>query len=67
MVAGIHLEGPWLSRGRAGAHAASLLLPPTLEAVDRLVEASGGHLRMVTLAPELPGALVTIPSWSRQR
>ncbi len=61
VVAGIHLEGPWLSRGRAGAHEPSLLLPPTLEAVDRLVEASGGHLRMVTLAPELPGALVAIP------
>ena len=36
-------------------------MPPTLEAVDRLVEAAGGHLRMVTLAPELPGALVAIP------
>jgi N-acetylglucosamine-6-phosphate deacetylase len=61
VVAGIHLEGPWLSPRRAGAHEPSLLLPPTLEAVDRLVEASRGHLRMVTLAPELPGALVAIP------
>ena len=60
-VAGIHLEGPWLSRRRAGAHEPSLLVPPTLEAVDRLVEAARGHLRMVTLAPELPGALVAIP------
>jgi N-acetylglucosamine-6-phosphate deacetylase len=61
VVAGIHLEGQWLSPRRAGAHEPSLLLPPTLEAVDRLVEASQGHLRMVTLAPELPGALVVIP------
>ncbi len=61
VVAGIHLEGPWLSPRQAGAHEPSLLVPPTLEAVDRLVEAAGGHLRMVTLAPELPGALVAIP------
>ena len=61
LVAGIHLEGPWLSPARAGAHESSLFVPPTLEAVDRLVEAARGHLRMVTLAPELPGALVAIP------
>jgi N-acetylglucosamine-6-phosphate deacetylase len=61
VVAGIHLEGPWLSPARAGAHESSLFVPPTLEAVDRLVEAARGHLRMVTLAPELPGALVVIP------
>jgi len=61
LVAGIHLEGPWLSPARAGAHEPALLVAPTLEAVDRLVEASRGHLRMVTLAPELPGALLVIP------
>jgi N-acetylglucosamine-6-phosphate deacetylase len=61
VVAGIHLEGPWLSPRQAGAHEPSLLVPPTLEAVDRLVRAAHGHLRMVTLAPELPGALVAIP------
>jgi N-acetylglucosamine-6-phosphate deacetylase len=61
MVAGIHLEGPWLSPRRPGAHEPGHLVPPTLEAVDRLVAAARGHLRMVTLAPELPGALVAIP------
>jgi N-acetylglucosamine-6-phosphate deacetylase len=61
LIAGIHLEGPWLSRVRAGAHDPELLVPPTLEAVDRLVEAARGQLRMVTLAPELPGAMVAIP------
>jgi N-acetylglucosamine-6-phosphate deacetylase len=61
LIAGIHLEGPWLSPRRAGAHEPGHLVPPTLEAVDRLVEAARGHLRMVTLAPELPGALVAIP------
>jgi N-acetylglucosamine-6-phosphate deacetylase len=61
LVAGIHLEGPWLAPSRAGAHDPSQLVAPTLEAVDRLVEACRGHLRMVTLAPELPGALLVIP------
>ena len=57
LVAGIHLEGPWLAPARAGAHDPALLTTPTSEDVARLVEAAGGHLRMVTLAPELPGAL----------
>ena len=60
VVAGIHLEGPWLSPARAGAHEPSLFGDPTASAVSRLVEAAGGHLRMVTLAPERPGALPAI-------
>ena len=60
MVAGIHLEGPWLSAARAGAHEPSLFGDPTASAVSRLVEAARGHLRMVTLAPERPGALSAI-------
>jgi N-acetylglucosamine-6-phosphate deacetylase len=60
LVAGIHLEGPWLSPRRAGAHDPSLLGEPTAEHVDALVDAGGGRLRMVTLAPELPGGLDAI-------
>jgi len=60
-VAGIHLEGPWLSPRRVGAHEPSQLVLPTLDTVDLLLEASRGQLRMVTLAPELPGALLAIP------
>ena len=60
VIGGIHLEGPWLSPRRAGAHDPSLLLAPTPSAVARLVDAARGHLRMVTLAPELPGALPAI-------
>ncbi len=56
-LAGLHLEGPFLSPAKKGAHTASLLMPPTPEAVDRLLEAGDGTLAMVTLAPELPGAL----------
>ena len=51
VVAGIHLEGPWLSPARAGAHEPSLIVDPTASAVSRLVEASRGHLRMVTHRP----------------
>lgn len=56
LVAGIHLEGPWLSPGQRGAHDADLLREPNPADVDRLLAAARGHLRMVTIAPELPGA-----------
>lgn len=57
LLAGIHLEGPWLNQRYAGAHDPSLLRDPTPDDVDRLVSACDGALRMVTLAPELPGAV----------
>ncbi len=57
LLAGLHLEGPWLSPSHAGAHDPSLLTRPTPGQVDDLVEAARGQLRMVTLAPELPGGL----------
>lgn len=60
LIAGIHLEGPWLSPRRAGAHAPDLLSLPSADAVARLVQAARGRLRMVTLAPELPGALAAV-------
>jgi N-acetylglucosamine-6-phosphate deacetylase len=60
VVAGIHLEGPWLSAKRAGAHDPALLSDPDPALLDALVEAGRGHLRMVTLAPELPGGLDAI-------
>ena len=53
LLAGLHLEGPWLSAKHAGAHDRALLIEPTERDVETLVEAAGGHLRMVTLAPEL--------------
>ena len=59
-VAGIHLEGPWLSPLHKGAHDPGLLTEPTSDQVERLVAAAAGHLRMVTLAPELPGSLEAI-------
>lgn len=59
-IAGIHLEGPWLSASRAGAHSPRHLRHPTRADVQRLLAAGRGAVRMVTLAPELPGALEAI-------
>jgi N-acetylglucosamine-6-phosphate deacetylase len=57
LLAGVHLEGPWLSPRHIGAHDPLLLSEPRPEDVEALIEAARGHLRMVTLAPELPGGL----------
>jgi N-acetylglucosamine-6-phosphate deacetylase len=57
LVAGVHAEGPWLSPLHAGAHDPALLRAPTPADVETLLEAGNGALRMVTVAPELPGAL----------
>ncbi|MCU1571691.1 MAG: nagA [Naasia sp.] len=56
-ILGVHLEGPFLSPSRAGAHALEALCEPTADRVDRLLSAGRGVLRSVTLAPELPGGL----------
>lgn len=59
-VLGSHLEGPFLSEHRCGAQNEAFMIPPDPEAVDRLLSAGDGELRMMTLAPELPGALALI-------
>lgn len=55
-IAGIHLEGPWLSRARCGAHDPARMRDPDPAEIDAVLAAGGGAIRMVTLAPELPGA-----------
>ncbi|MBM7785324.1 N-acetylglucosamine-6-phosphate deacetylase [Tenggerimyces flavus] len=57
LVAGIHLEGPWISVERRGAHDPNIVRPPTRDEVGRMLKLGGGHVRMVTLAPELPGGM----------
>lgn len=57
---GIHLEGPWLSPERGGAHESSALRAPGLDEVEALLAAARGTIRMVTIAPELPGAMEAI-------
>jgi N-acetylglucosamine-6-phosphate deacetylase len=59
-VLGVHVEGPFLAPDRHGAHDPALLRDPTPEAVDALIDAAPGLLRLHTLAPERPGALAAI-------
>lgn len=59
-ILGSHLEGPFLDPGHRGAHAESLLAEPAPAVVARLLEAGGGTVRQVTLAPELPGGRAAI-------
>jgi N-acetylglucosamine-6-phosphate deacetylase len=53
---GIHLEGPFLSHAKRGVQPAEDLLAPEIATFDRLFEAGEGQVRLMTLAPELPGA-----------
>jgi N-acetylglucosamine-6-phosphate deacetylase len=60
LVAGIHLEGPWLAAERCGAHELSALRDPDPTELDRVLAAGGGTIRMITLAPERTGGLAAI-------
>lgn len=62
---GIHLEGPFLSPHKRGAHAESQLLQPSVALFDRLWQAAEGNIRVMTIAPELPGAEETIAHAAR--
>jgi N-acetylglucosamine-6-phosphate deacetylase len=54
---GIHLEGPFLSHAKRGVHPPQELVAPSIALFDRFFEAAEGHVRLMTLAPELPGAV----------
>lgn len=57
---GIHLEGPFISHSRRGVHPPENLLPPSVAAFERFWQAARGHIRVMTIAPELPGAVEVI-------
>jgi N-acetylglucosamine-6-phosphate deacetylase len=57
---GIHLEGPFLSVAKRGVHTAALLMQPSIALFDRFWQAARGHIRILTIAPELPTALELI-------
>jgi N-acetylglucosamine-6-phosphate deacetylase len=67
-ILGIHLEGPFLSPedGARGVHPKIHIRPPDRAALEALIELAGGSVRLLTLAPELPGALDLI-HWTVER
>ena len=66
-VCGYHIEGPWLSPlpGFYGAHNLLHLKLPLIADFERLQEAAGGNIKLLTLAPELPGSADIIHSITR--
>lgn len=63
---GIHLEGPFLSHTRRGVHPPEYLLPPTLSRFERYWQAARGHIKIMTIAPELEGAMELVAEASRR-
>ena len=57
---GIHLEGPFLSHARRGVHPAADLQSPDIRLFDLFQQAARGQIRLITIAPEVPGALELI-------
>ena len=57
VIAGLHLEGPFLAAARCGAQDPRHMIAPDVAAFASLHAAAAGHLRAITLAPELPGAI----------
>ncbi|WP_020499386.1 N-acetylglucosamine-6-phosphate deacetylase [Sciscionella marina] len=60
LIAGVHLEGPFISDKRRGAHNPAALRDPEPDAVRALLAAGGSALRMLTIAPERAGAIAAI-------
>jgi N-acetylglucosamine-6-phosphate deacetylase len=63
---GIHLEGPFLSHARRGVHSTADLLPPTVAMFEKFWQAARGHIRVMTIAPELDGATEVITEAKRR-
>lgn len=59
-IAGIHLEGPFISKARCGAHDPDTLLEPDTATINALLAKGCGAVRMVTLAPELQGGVKAV-------
>ena len=56
-IIGIHLEGPFISAVCRGVHPPGAIAKPSITLLDRYLEAANGTVRILTLAPEIPGAL----------
>lgn len=56
-VLGVHYEGPFLNKVRRGVHPAEWIQPPSADLLNRLLQASSGKARILTIAPEVFGAI----------
>jgi N-acetylglucosamine-6-phosphate deacetylase len=63
---GIHLEGPFLSHARRGVHLQEDLLSPSIGIFNKFWQAARGHIRLMTIAPEVEGALEVIAEASQR-
>ena len=63
---GIHLEGPFLSHAKRGVHPPSLLQPASIELFERMWQAATGHINLLTIAPEIEGAIDLISQATRR-
>jgi len=61
-ILGIHLEGPFINKARRGVHPPDAIARPSAEALAQFREAADGLVKILTIAPELPGALELIAS-----
>ena len=57
---GIHLEGPFISHAKRGVHPPEWIVPPSVTLFEQMWQAGRGHVRLLTIAPELPGAIEVI-------
>ena len=59
-ILGIHLEGPFINVARRGVHPAESIAEPSVEILEQFRAAADGLIRILTVAPEIPGALKLI-------
>ncbi len=59
-VLGVHLEGPFISARRRGAHSPDWIISPDPAVIDTLLGAGAGLVRLMTIAPELDGAMAAV-------
>ncbi len=59
-LVGIHIEGPFVSHAKRGMHPEQFIVPPSVDLLNKFWEVSRGHIKLMTIAPELPGANETI-------
>ena len=64
-ILGVHFEGPFISAARRGVHPAEWIAAPSVALLERFLDAAGDAARILTLAPELPGALELVSAARR--